>query len=88
MIDPGHELSVSTQCRLLGVSRSSYYHECANVESEENLALMEVIDRFYLAHPENGSRMMVRVLRRATALRLYRGRRSTPTWPKTRSGRR
>jgi putative transposase len=25
---------------------------------------MELIDRLYLAHPENGSRMMVRVLRR------------------------
>jgi putative transposase len=64
MIDPGHELSVSTQCRLLGVSRSSYYSERAAAESDENLALMEAIDRLYLAHPENGSRMMVRVLRR------------------------
>ena len=63
MIDPGHELSVSIQCRLLSVSRSSYYHERAS-ESGENLALMEAIDRLYLAHPENGSRMMVKVLRR------------------------
>ena len=63
MIDPSHELPVSTQCCLLGVSRSSYYSERAT-ESDENLALMEAIDRTYLAHPENGSRMMVRVLRR------------------------
>lgn len=38
MIDPGHELSISAQCRLLGVSRSSYYLERAHVESEENRA--------------------------------------------------
>jgi putative transposase len=47
----------------LGLARSTYYYEGAS-ESEENLALMELIDGLYLAHPENGSRMMVRVLAR------------------------
>ena len=64
MIDPCLELSVSDQCRLLGIARSSYYYERGVVENEENLALMEQIDRLYLAHPENGSRMMVKVLAR------------------------
>jgi putative transposase len=63
MIDPVLELPVSDQCRLLGLARSTYYYEGAS-ETPENLALMEIIDRLYLAHPENGSRMMVRVLRR------------------------
>lgn len=50
-------LSVSQQCELLGLSRSSYYYEPAT-ESDENLALMELIDREYTAHPFYGSRRM------------------------------
>ena len=63
MIDPDHELSIENQCALLEVPRSTYYYEAAG-ESPENLALMEQIDMLYLARPENGSRMMVRVLAR------------------------
>lgn len=40
MVDPNHpKMSIRRQCELLGVSRSSYYHEPAG-ESPENLALM------------------------------------------------
>ncbi|HQU00536.1 MAG TPA: IS3 family transposase, partial [Acidimicrobiales bacterium] len=63
MIDPRLELPVSDQCRLLSLARSTYYYEGAS-ETPENLALMEIIDRLYLNHPENGSRMKVRVLAR------------------------
>jgi putative transposase len=64
MIDPGLDLPVSTQCQLLGLARSTYYYESKNKESDFNLALMQEIDRLYLAHPENGSRMMTKILRR------------------------
>jgi putative transposase len=64
MIDPGLELPVSVQCQLLEVARSTYYHQSKDKESDLNLELMAEIDRAYLAHPENGSRMMVRILRR------------------------
>lgn len=64
MIDPTLEVPVSVQCRLLDVARSSYYYESHSAESPENLGLMEEIDRLYLAHPENGSRLMTSVLRR------------------------
>jgi putative transposase len=50
-------LSVSQQCELLGLSRSSYYYEPAK-ETAENLALMALIDREYTAHPFYGSRRM------------------------------
>ena len=50
-------LSVSEQCELLGLSRSSYYYEPAK-ETAENLALMAMIDREYTAHPFYGSRRM------------------------------
>ena len=60
MIDAGLGLPVADQCRLLSLARSTYYYEGAS-ETPENLALMQIIDRLYLAHPENGSRMMVKV---------------------------
>ena len=50
-------LSVSQQCALLGLSRSSYYYEPAT-ETGENLALMALIDREYTDHPFLGSRRM------------------------------
>jgi len=56
-------LSLSRQCRLLTISRSSFY--CApKGESPENLALMRRIDGLFLKYPFYGSRQMVRQLRR------------------------
>jgi len=50
-------LSLCRQCELLGLSRSSFYYEPAT-ESEENLALMRLIDQQYTAQPVYGSRKM------------------------------
>jgi putative transposase len=50
-------LPVSQQCRLLAVSRAAVYREPAEV-SAEDLALMALIDRQYLARPYYGSRRM------------------------------
>src|SRR5437660_81964 len=50
-------LSVSQQCALLGLSRSSFYYEPAT-ETAANLAPMALIDREYTAHPFRGSRGM------------------------------
>jgi putative transposase len=55
-------LSVSRQCELLDLGRSSYYYQPAS-ESAENLALMERIDREYTAHPFLGSRRLTSLLR-------------------------
>jgi putative transposase len=58
MIDRAHPtLSISRQCHLLNVSRASVYRRPAPV-SAEDLRLMELIDRQYLAHPFYGSRRM------------------------------
>lgn len=63
MIDPDDaRLSVSQQCELLDLSRSSCYYELAT-ESAENLALMALIDREYTRHPFYGSRRMMTWLR-------------------------
>jgi putative transposase len=50
-------LSVSRQCELLGLARSSRYYVAAR-ETEENLALMRAIDAQYLETPFYGSRKM------------------------------
>jgi putative transposase len=58
MIDRTHPtLSVSRQCHLLEVSRASVYRRPAPV-SADDLRLMELIDRQYLARPFYGSRRM------------------------------
>ena len=57
------ELSLSRQCRLLSISRSSFYY-APKGESPENLALMRRIDELFLKYPFYGSRQMARQLRR------------------------
>ena len=64
MIEPvHHRLSISAQCRLLRISRSSYYYAPVP-ETDETLALMTVIDATFMACPWYGSRQMARHLRR------------------------
>jgi len=50
-------LPVSQQCRLLAVSRASVYRQAAEI-SDEDLAIMALIDRQYLVRPYYGSRRM------------------------------
>ena len=58
MIDRAHStLSISRQCALLGVSRATVYRRPRPVRAED-LRLMELIDRQYLARPYYGSRRM------------------------------
>jgi putative transposase len=62
MIEEDDEgLSISRQCELLGVSRSSYYYNPI-LESEYNLLLMKEIDQLYLDYPFYGSRQMTNAL--------------------------
>ena len=64
MIDPGHKrLSIVRQCELVSISRASFYRRPAG-ESEENLALMRLIDETFLECPFYGARQMARHLRR------------------------
>ena len=57
------DLSLSQQCQVLAISRSSFYYTPKG-ESAENLALMRRIDELFLKYPFYGSRQMVRQLRR------------------------
>ncbi len=57
------DLSLSRQCEILSISRSSLYYRLRG-ESPANLALMRRIDELFLKHPFYGSRQMARHLRR------------------------
>lgn len=52
------DLSISRQCELLGLPRSSFYYEMV-AETEVNLKLMALIDRQYMETPFYGSRRMM-----------------------------
>lgn len=63
MIERDHPtLSVGRQCRLLSLSRSSFYYRPAG-ETELNLDLMRLIDEQFLETPFYGVRQMARHLR-------------------------
>jgi len=64
MIDPAHQnLSISRQCRLLNINRSTYYYKKRPIKPID-LKLMELIDKQYLKTPTWGSRSMRNHLRR------------------------
>lgn len=64
MVESDHPvLSVSRQCELLGLPRSTFYRRPQPL-SDEELALMRRIDELYLLCPFYGSRQMTRTLRR------------------------
>jgi putative transposase len=64
MIEREHSsLSIMAQCRLVSISRSSFYYAPVP-ESPETLALMAMIDAAFLDCPWYGSRQMARHLQR------------------------
>ena len=54
----GDRLSVTRQCQLVGLSRSTLYYRPVG-ESAATLALMRRIDKVYLKYPFYGSRQMI-----------------------------
>ena len=63
MIDREHELSITRQARLVGISRASVYYR-PQPTSTADLALMRRIDELHLEHPFMGARMLRDVLNR------------------------
>ena len=57
LVEKEGQLSISRQCRLLGLHRSGlYYKPCA--ETEENLAIMRLLDEQYFKTPFYGVRRL------------------------------
>jgi putative transposase len=63
MIDRDHELPITRQAQLLGISRGSVYY-LPRPTSEAELALMRRIDELHLEHPFMGARQLRRHLQR------------------------
>ena len=64
LIEADHEhLSITRQCELVSINRSSFYYQPTG-ETAENLALMRLIDAQFLETPWYGSRQMSMHLRR------------------------
>ena len=57
MIDREHELSITRQTKLLGISRGTVYYLPRPVSSAD-LALMHKLDELHLEHPFMGARML------------------------------
>lgn len=58
--DPG--FTIEQQCGLLGVPRSTYYHE-GQLDDTFNIAMMREIDEIFMAHPFYGKRRISAVLK-------------------------
>jgi len=90
-ISSDEPMSISAQCRLLGVPRSSYYHRPVVVRDQSDEMLMQAIDRIYMEEPTFGSRRMVDELEvlgykvgRDRVRRLMRTMGIEPIYPKPR----
>lgn len=57
-------MPITTQCQLLGLSRSSAYYRPRGV-SEADLRLMRRLDELHLEHPFLGARKLTRLLKDA-----------------------
>jgi putative transposase len=93
MIGPSEPLSISSQCRLLDISRSSFYYKPKPMKKED-LELMRLIDEQFLKTPTWGSRSMRNYLRRLgykinrkRVQRLMRIMGLEPIYPKPRTSR-
>jgi putative transposase len=75
MIAPEAGLSVSRQCVLLGIARSSFYYR-PRPECAEELEVLKQLDRIFTDHPIYGSRrLQVALLREGISIGRRRVRR-------------
>ena len=75
MIAPEAGLSVTRQCALLGIARSSVYYQ-PRPEAAEELDLLKRLDRIFTNHPVYGSRrLQVALLREGISIGRRRVRR-------------
>jgi putative transposase len=67
MITPSHDLPVTRQARVLGISRGAVYYKARSVPRRD-LAIMRRIDELHLERPFAGSRMLRDMLNREGVL--------------------
>lgn len=75
LVAPHETITLARQCNLLGLARSSYYYAPTPAAvSEEDLALLRLVDEIYTAHPVYGQRRLAAVLARDHGLSVGRQR--------------
>ena len=75
VVAPHETITLTRQCSLLGLARSSYYYApTPAVVSEEDLALLRLVDEIYTAHPVYGQRRLAAMLARDHGLSVGRQR--------------
>ena len=63
LIDRGHDsITISRQCGLVGLSRSTFYYRPAET-SQAELSLLRSLDELFTAHPYYGSRRLAQALK-------------------------
>jgi putative transposase len=63
MVDPkSNDLTISQQCELLDVNRSTYYYKPTSGLDVHDLKVMSIIDETYTMHPYYGTRRMAKYL--------------------------
>lgn len=74
MVDKAENtISVSRQCELLALNRSSFYYQ-ARGETPLNLKLMRLMDEHYLEHPDKGALQMFKWLTRKKGYKVSKNR--------------
>ena len=63
LIDRGEGGSICRQCDLLGIARSTLYYTPSKAK-DQDLRIMEELDRLYLEDPTRGTRRMTKELRK------------------------
>ena len=53
----GHTISVSFQCRLLGIGRSTHYYKARETKASD-ISMMNAMDRFSTDHPTSDARTL------------------------------
>lgn len=73
IIESNSRLSISKQCKIVGLSRSTFYYQ-GKEENSLNLELMRLMDQHYLDHPYKGARRMYIWLTRDKGYEVSRNR--------------
>ncbi|SHI98523.1 Transposase InsO and inactivated derivatives [Dethiosulfatibacter aminovorans DSM 17477] len=74
MISKHPKLTITRQCQLLDINRSTLYYIPAEIDRSEEYAIKWLIDEIYTSHPEYGYRRMTVILNRDYDVKINRKR--------------
>ncbi len=69
-----NKLSITKQCKLLGLNRSTLYYKARPVDRTDEYHIKWIIDKLYADHPDYGYRIMNKILRRDFGIEISKKR--------------